>query len=421
MPIHAVLANAFSKYTSRTDRTPGVVDAGESDDLIDKAMEINSQSRGCCGTSSKKGDKGLKELIQTHPDKFKAEGLANIQYYLKHHQLRAGSNGHGSSNPSIPSNPSRPNRPEPSTPVAPTTPSDTTSPYGKVILEWKCEKSTWHAHWWPMKASQPGGDPINNLYAPGGPLEKYDAAFKRNSKSVELAKNAKPHNSDAKYNWWGHCNNASQIACLLQEPIKDVEYNGVLFTAHDIGGLLCKVVPSLSKGEDFRGNRYNGPTDDPNDPNPVAFLNDVLKAWGGKKEGKPVPFILDIDRTEMVWNYPFDQGKVFESEKAPAGIDTRMIPTDGKIKYYRSELKGTGFKQQERNYQFWIKYDGAGKPADSGWIAGEDEKINPDFAWRPHPVGDLNDSRYWVTNESAQNNSEVRAEDVYKLYKASIA
>lgn len=413
--IHASLANAYNSYTSRNDRSPGVVDAGEAVQLIKIAQDLNKQSTGSCSSKgSDKGDQSLKDLVKAHGDKFDSEALKTTEYYLKNHRLPSGA----TTNPSAPN---RPDRPTPSTPpVAPTSPDAPNAVHGKVILEWKSEKPTWHCHWWPMKATQPGGDAINNLYAPNGPLAKYDAAFGAQSRAHESANNAKAHNSSSEFDWWGHCNNASQAACLLKEPVRDVTMNGVTFTAHDISGLLCKVMPSLSKGEDFRGNRYNGPTDDPNDPNPYVFLNDVCMEWGGK-DGKPIPFILDIDRTGMVWNYPYDQGRIYESDKAPAGVNIPGLPSGGKVKFYRAELKGTGFKEQERNYQFWIQYGADGKPMAQAWIAGEDPKINPDFAWRPHPAGNLDDPRFWVTNPGAQNNPFVKAEDVYKLYKASIA
>lgn len=403
MSVHASHVNAYSKFTAEHDRSPRIVDVDEAKELIKIAGEINSKGSGCCSyVPSNKGDRSLAELVQQRGDHFEPASLSLINYWLANHRLPSGSN---SASPSA------------SRPVGSTTPANPpVAEHGKVILDWKSGKQTWHCHWFPMKASVAGGDPINNLYAPGGALEKYDAAFKKDARNYELASNAKAHNSSG-FDWWGHCNNASQASALLREPVKDVVMNGVTFTAHDISGLLCKVVPSLCNDTDFKGNRYNGPSDNPNDPNPADFLESVLKAWC--KPGESLPFILDIDRTDQVWNYPFDQARVYESDKAPMGFTP--VSSGGKTKYYRAELKGTGYKEQERNYQFWIQYDSTGKPAGQGWIAGLDPKISPDFAWRSHPVGDLNNAAAWVTNPGAQNNPKVNAEDVYRLYKASIA
>jgi len=197
--------------------------------------------------------------------------------------------------------------------------------------------------------------------------------------------------------------------------------NGVTFTPHDIAGLLVKVSDSLADRVDFRGERYNGPSDDPNDPTPADFMQYILKEWGFEGSS-PIPFVLDIDRTEQVWNYPYDQGKVYESEKAPEGVDVSGVPSSGgKVKYYRAEMKGTGFDEQARNYQFWMQYDSNGMVKKSGWLVGDDEKISPDFGWRPHPRGDLSKAEAWKTDTQKQNNPHVLAENVYKIYMASIS
>jgi hypothetical protein len=57
---------------------------------------------------------------------------------------------------------------------------------------------------------------------------------------------------------------------------------------------------------------------------------------------------------------------------------------------------------------------------ESGWIKADDEMVNPDFAWRPHPVGDLSKKENWVTRPFQQSNSEVKAEDVYEIYVRSL-
>lgn len=399
MPINAAIANAYTRFTSRNDVTPGVVDVDEAKQLIELAGEVNSQSSGCCGLfGGTKGDKSLRQLLKEPRDKFDPEARSLITMWLN--------NGHR-----LPATATRPERPDPTTPVDPTNPDTPAVNHGKVILDWKSPKSTWPCHWWPMKAQQPGGDPMNNLYAPNGPLDKYRIAFGGEALAYERANHA---GGDA---WFGHCNNAAQVASVLRQPVKDVVMNGVTFTAHDISGLLCKVVPSLVvKEEDFTGMRYNGANDDPSEPNPVVFLK-MLKDFCKSGEG---PFILDIDRTVQVWNYPFDQAKVYESDKAPTGFNPAALPRGGKTKFYRTELKGTGYPQQERKYQFWIQYDASGQPTERGYVAGEDEKINADFGWRAKAVGNLDNAAAWVTN-GAQSNPHVLAQNVYKLYRASIA
>lgn len=226
-----------------------------------------------------------------------------------------------------------------STVVAPVTPpvSDSTGtvgPYGKVILDFQARHKTFAFHWFPMKETKPGGDPINNLYAPGGCLEKHDLCTGKRSRQHEIAANRKPYESGKEFDWWGHCNNASEGACIFQQPKHSVvrkakDGTKVEYTTNDIQGLLVKVSPSLIDRVDFKGQRYDSKIrDNPNDPAPEVFLK-VLKEWSA--DG--MPFVLDIDPTEQVWNYPYDKAKVQESDKAPQGFDASGLPQDGSVKY----------------------------------------------------------------------------------------
>ncbi len=392
------LIRAFNSHTSSSSSTPAMVDDAEARELVSIAEDINAGSAKCCGfVKSHKGEKDLKQLFLDNQTKFDPNAQKVINVWLNTHHLPA----------------------EPVAPVAPVTP---VGPRQEVkIGSWKCEKQTWHCHWFPMQARQPGGDPTNNLYAEKGVLHKYDQAFGRSSRTHELENLAKAYDAGDKYAWWGHCNFASQVASLLEKPIYDVTHNGVTFTAHDISGLLVKIVPSLSGKIDFSGKRYNEPSDNPNEPVPSQFLKDILQKWGYKAD-KPKPFILDIDRKEQVWNYPFDQGEVYECNQPPEGFDVSALPTGGKIKYYRAELSGTGFDEQKREYQFWVHYDEHDNMMEGGeYIVGGDAKINPDFGWQALAKGDLSQKEFWVTDERSQNNPLVRAEDVYPLYMASIS
>ena len=402
------LMKAFNEYTAPSASTPGVVDAKEARELVLTAIDVNAESRGCCGFGSKhKGADDLKALLANHPTQFTAESSALVNFWLKNKRLPP-----ETVSPAVPS-----------TPVAPVVDS---AARGEVkIGSWQCAQKTWHCHWFPMQASVAGGDLINNLYAKGGALNKYDQVFGAKSCEYELANHAKAHDADKKkFGWWGHCNYASEVACLLKQPVKAVVRNGVTLTPHDISGLLVKVVPSLGNSAGFNGGRYNGPSDDPTDPKPSALLTKILQPWG-YQAANPTPFVLDIDRKEMVWNYPFDQGTVYESELAPVGFDTSTLPTGGKIKYYRANLKGTDFPDQEQNYQFWLQYDDQGKMMEGGKyfkVGGsmDDDSMNPDFAWKSEARGDLMKKQFWVTDTHAQNNPHVLAEDVYSIYMESI-
>jgi len=311
------------------------------------------------------------------------------------------------------------------TPVVPTTPnssagSGVVGAYGKEILNFRAAKSTWACHWWPLKETKIGGDPVNNLYADGGPLAKLDMITGGSAKEYEFQKNRKAFGSGKQFEWWGHCNNASEAACVLQAPKHNVEMTAasgakVVFTKSDITGLLVKITPSLVNNVDFRGERYNnGAKDNPNDPKPELFMQTVQE-WA--QDG--LPFVLDIDPKEQVWNFPYDKAKIFESDKAPQGFSGNL-PSDGSVKYYHIEMSGTGFDNKARTYECYVQRDGSGAVVSSGWIKTPNSHNNPDFMWRPHPVGDLMNKSSWQLR-GKPSNPNVDPQVIYDIYMKSLA
>lgn len=301
-------------------------------------------------------------------------------------------------------------------PGAPSAGSGVEGPYGKEILNFVANKRTWECHWFPMQETRAnGGDPVNNLYAPKGPLDKLDQVTGGHAREYEFKNNRKAVDEGAEYQWWGHCNNASEAACLLRAPVKSVTYKGVTFTPGDIQGLLVKVTPHLVADRvDFKGRRYNAENrDDPNDPNPDLFLK-VITEWAA--EG--IPFVLDIDPKAQVWNYPYDQVKVYESDKAPEGSSH---PGGEGVKFYHIEMAGTGYDKKRRVYAAYIQRDSNGTAVNSGWIKLPNTHANADFMWRPHPNGDLMQKSSWVARPGHGNNPEVDPQVVYDIYMQSIA
>ena len=373
------LVNSFRKFTAANDASPGRIDRNEALRLVGYANAINRDNTLLGVVQLPRGTDELGRILRHASSSFDPKAREIVSQFV------AGKQG------------------------------------ATKILEWKSDKPTWHCHWFPMKESKPnGGDAINNLYAPGGVLDKYDQAFTSTSRDYELKNNFRAYDSTSSdADWAGHCNNASEVAALLKEPKYAVTYNGVTFSPQEIAGLLVKVSSSLSERVDFEGRRYNNFMDDKGDPSPHDFLEKVLKGWGSDAEN-PIPFVLDIDREEQVWNYPYDQGKVFELSQPPAGTNLNEIPRGGSVTFYEAQLRGTTFEEQARQYQFWIQRNDNGDVLESGWIKGPDAKVNPDFAWRPHPVGDLSEKESWVTNPRKQSNPHVKAEDVYEIYARSL-
>src|SRR5689334_23045748 len=68
----------------------------------------------------------------------------------------------------------------------------------RTVVDWKADRKVWEGEWWPMRETNAnGGDPEHNLYAPGGPLEKYDKAFGTKSQEYERANSFRPNDSDS--------------------------------------------------------------------------------------------------------------------------------------------------------------------------------------------------------------------------------
>lgn len=401
MSINASLINSYNGYLSSHNK----VDKDEALQLIQIAQKLNQSGRGCCGFGALSGDQGLKELLndRKYRDSFDSEGAGLIRYFLSHHSLPSGYDR------------PTPTRPTPTSPTTPTSPARPTPANEKVLIDWKAGTKAWNCWWWPMSTWAAGEGELGNLWVENGPLHKYDRAFGRRSREEELA----THTSNVE--WHGHCNRAAQVVSLLQEPRNNVVYNGETFTPDDIKGLLCEVIASLCTEEALRGNRNDGnPGDNPYDPAPYTFLKEILEPW--TKAGETRPIILDIDPGVAVWNYVYDTVKVTESEKAPEGVSV-FTPVGCKTKFYLCEMKGNGYPEQERSYQFWIQYDRDGKPMAQSWLPmknSEDGRFNPDFGWRVHPRGDLKNPGTWKSDFEVQENRGIFAEEVFKLYSESI-
>ena len=468
-PIKTQLSAAISRFTSDIDPSPHIVDANEANQLVEEAAEFNAQSAKCCGLiNGTAGNQGLKEAFNPETDQYSplaaaivdqfantgraldSEFQTNIESFISETDVTPGIIDRQEASELIGTalrlNRTGGNWFKRLFKIKNTTGTKDlvrlrkntdsilspdakkvldsfikTGEADKVISEWKSSKETWHCHWFPMKETKEGGgDTTNNLFAPGGALEKYDQVFGTKSREYELANNFRKHDSKEKdASWAGHCNNASELACMVKEPKRSVTYKDVTFSPRDIAGLLVKVSGSLRGDFDFVGNRYNREEDIAGDPKPHVFLQKVLREWGTDAE-ESIPFVLDIDRKTQVWNYPYDQGRITESLEAPEDFDFSVLEAEGNTLFYRAEIKGTTFDAQARNYEFFIQYAEDGSVLKSDWIKGADSKISPDFAWRPHATGDLSKKENWVTNTFRQNNPHVRAEDVFEIYSRSV-
>lgn len=300
-------------------------------------------------------------------------------------------------------------------------PTGVTTPFGVRILDFQASKPTWNCHWFPIQENRPNGDPVNNLYAKNGALDKLDKLTGKSSQSYEFAHHRKGISEGKQYSWWGHCNDAAQSACAFKEPKRAVtrkalDGSQVNFTINDIQGLLVKASSSLIQKVDFKGRRFNAANrDDMNDPKPDMFIG-VMQEWA--KDG--LPFVLDIDRGPQVWNFPYDKVQIDETDKAPQGFNAESLPSDGSVKYYHIHMSGTGYGDKVRNYECYVQRDAQGNAVASGWIKTPNTHNNPDFMWRPHPMANLYDKASWQLR-GKPSNPEIDMQVIYDIYMESIA
>lgn len=311
-------------------------------------------------------------------------------------------------------------------------------PHEKVILDFQAQHKICAWNWLPMQETRPGGDPVNNLYAKDGCLDKLDKVTGGTARQYEFEHNRKEKDEGKQYAWWGHCNNAVEAACLLPGPKKGVAMRAknsasttllqesllegfvgfgleIEFSKNDIQGLLLLMSSSLVSGVDFFGGRRNSNFfEDQGEEKPEHFLK-VIKKWSAVAQ----PFVMDIDRGEHVWNYPYDQIKITESDKAPVGFDSSSLARDESVKYYHIEMSGTGYDDNRRVYDCYVHTGSDGHVITSGWIKTPKTHGNPDFMWRPHPIPDLMNEDNWVLR-GRPSNPMINPKVIYAIYMKSL-
>lgn len=149
-------------------------------------------------------------------------------------------------------------------------------------------KKPWSGWFWPTHSAFGA-----TLYAPGGPLEKYDR-YVQNTTGASPGTQAweRVEMVFPGLRWAGHCNGWAAAALLEDEPTASIEAGGVLFSVADLKGLLSDYhfadQALWSVGEE-------GVLD------PAEFHR-VLFSW---MQGEGLGFITTFDfGGGEVWNYP---------------------------------------------------------------------------------------------------------------------
>lgn len=247
-------------------------------------------------------------------------------------------------------------------------------------------KPVWTTYWYPISEHGTARRPWAGELSP---MEKYDTATGDSSMEGtgwEMAQ----YTAYGNVLWAGHCNGVAAAGTMVDEPKKDVWYNGVRFSADDVKALM---VESFQGGGVVIGGRCNLATltldgdgrasdEECRDTNPGSFHIAVTNYLGRFKK----PIIADSDPGYPVWNYAITSYRVREKRKLSSSEAGQWMGTRGypfnpgatSFAYYQTEVVYSG--GFTKIYEYFLELSG------STIIGGEwyrDSRADhPDFLWR---------------------------------------
>jgi len=289
---------------------------------------------------------------------------------------------------------------------------DNTEYYNKILLNWKGNK-TYKYHWWPMKEfTNPAESLINNLYACGGGLDRYDKLFHVKSVEYQKLNHFRKYNSTkSDKDWSGFCDAATILSCTREYPKHSVKVHycndSQIFTTKNIETLMIiSSYNSIRKDKNiFYGKRYNGLLgQNKSEPYPKEFLEMLNKITCDK-----MPFALDVCRESSVWNYSFDEVLVEMTSHPPEKYieKIKLLKYQPNNIYYHFIIKSEAYP--ERNIDIWGWSNDSNGRQKQGWLSDK----HPDFVWKKYPT-----NNEW--NGMCNINPEISANNVYRIYKASM-
>lgn len=277
------------------------------------------------------------------------------------------------------------------------------------VLYWNSNYKTQKYYWWPLLSSGNKNDHINNLYANGGGIDKYDKLF--NTNALEYQKEHHcilPESNRSDKYWAGFCDRAATLSCLYKYPSNPVvaKYNGKIieFSQRDIEALMiivsnATISNSLSVFYGSRNNSKNKNSKNKSEPLPLELI-EILKRFS--KEGGS--FVIDIDNGDAVWNYPFDK---FIITIEPIDFSDERIPKTGKSVVYRFRIGSSAFPHKNIDINGLVNY--SKDSIHQEWLSHN----NPDFLWKKY-------KKNYQWNGTSNINPHIKPEIVYELYKNSI-
>tara|TARA_B110000211_G_scaffold97564_1_gene113717 strand:- start:11627 stop:12430 length:804 start_codon:yes stop_codon:yes gene_type:complete len=257
-------------------------------------------------------------------------------------------------------------------------------------------------------------DPNNNLYAPGGGLDKYDTLFGTSACRYQHAHYSRKQNDNRGDSAWaGFCDLASILSCLYTYPQHDVavtrQEKTIVFTPSDIEALMIVASKNAIRAKltTFYGERnYTDAPGSRDEPLPSTLVKILQKTCA-----EDTPFVMDIDCGESVWNYSFDSVLINEYDSYRNFIGT--VPVNDcrgsfkKIKFIEFIITSSAFPAQNQHIVGWV-HDEKGVRTE-GWCG----EWHPDFLWRAY-------RRQGEWGGDSVVNPHIDSAWVYGLWKESI-
>ena len=281
-------------------------------------------------------------------------------------------------------------------------------PANNCVLYWNSKYKTQTYHWWPLLASNEN-DTVNNLYANGGGIDKYDKLFKTGALEYQKKHHCILPDSDrSDKKWAGFCDRAAFLSCLYRYPVNSVVVKHkdtvIEFTQREVEALMIVVSntavrKSLSVFYGSRNNSKLKHSKKRSEPLPLELI-EILNRFSKEDE----PFVIDIDNSDAVWNYPFDE---FLITREPIDLSDTKIPKTGKNIVYRFQIKSIAFPAKNIDIRGLVNCNN--NHVHQEWLSSS----NPDFLWKKYR------NEYEWSGKS-DINPHVDPEIVYKIYKRSI-
>lgn len=242
----------------------------------------------------------------------------------------------------------------------------------------------WMSNWYP--SSENGTVPV---------IEKYDTAFDSTLKKASTwEKDITATLKDVK--WSGHCNGLAAASIMVAEPIRDVSYNGVLFTVNDIKALLIEAWQnSYGKAVGKRCDKQNIEYDSNGrmvddacrDVSPAIF-HILLTNFLGRFHK---PILIDVDAGYEVWNSPVVTYDVLVKQSLSLQSATQWL-TGTAMDFYAYNPQATQWiyfqtqvlfsNDKKKTYEYILERDRDGQIIGGEWFR-ESKQNHPDFIWRP--------------------------------------